>query len=379
MLIWIKAARYIRLSRRDSLANSLMRICTVVGARPQFIKAGAVSPALKAAGIQETVVHAGQHYDDGLSAIFFEELGLAAPARNLLAGSGSHAEQTGRIMRRLEAYLDDIPSFDAILVYGDTNSTLAGALVAAKANIPLAHVEAGLRSWDRSMPEEVNRIVTDCLSTLLLAPTQTAVHNLEAAGLGHATELVGDVMLDAVRHFAPRAEARAPLNQITAHASGTYALATVHRAANTDTPSRLDGIFGALGQLPWPVLLPLHPRTRARLTSIAVPTNVEVMDPIGYLSMLTLQKHARTILTDSGGIQKEAYWHGIPCITLRENTEWTETLEHGWNHCVGADPASILHATQTPPTGPRRPLGAAPDGGSASAAIARALIRNHRR
>ncbi len=353
-----------------------MRICTVVGARPQFVKAAAVSPALKSAGIQEVLIHTGQHYDAGLSQIFFDELGIPNPDRNLAVGSGSHARQTGAIMERLESFILNSPKFDAVLLYGDTNSTVAGALVAAKLHIPIAHVEAGIRSFNRTMPEEVNRVVTDCLSRWLFAPTPTAVKNLAAEGLSSGTELVGDVMLDATRMFAARARERFPLSQLTEHAPGAFALSTVHRPSNTDVPGCLADIFTAFGQLPWPILLPLHPRTKARMGTVRVPDNVEVMEPVSYLAMLTLIDNARCILTDSGGLQKEAYWLNVPCITLRIDTEWPETFGHGWNTCVGADRAAIVQAALSPPTGHQQPLGEAPGGNSASGAIAQALRRS---
>lgn len=354
-----------------------MRICTVVGARPQFVKAAAVSPALIAAGIQEVLVHTGQHYDAGLSQVFFDELGIPNPAKNLTVGSGSHAKQTGAIMERLEAFIQGEPDFDAVLLYGDTNSTLAGALVAAKLHIPIAHVEAGIRSFNRTMPEEVNRVVADCLSRWLFAPTQTAVDNLAAEGLCSGTELVGDVMLDATRMFSARARERFPLDKLTRHSSGTYALATVHRPSNTDIPGCLESIFAAFGRLSWPILLPMHPRTKNRMGTVRVPDNVEILEPVSYLAMLSLINNARCILTDSGGLQKEAYWLNVPCVTLRIDTEWPETFEHGWNTCVGADEAAIVQAAMTPPTGPQRPLGEAPDGNTASETIAKALLRTN--
>ena len=355
-----------------------MRICTVVGTRPQFVKAAAVSPTLKASGIEEVLVHTGQHYNSGLSQIFFDELGLPKPERNLAAGSGSHARQTGVIMERLESFILESPPFDAVLLYGDTNSTVAGALVAAQAHIPIAHVEAGLRSFNRAMPEEVNRVVTDCLSHWLFAPTQAAIRNLAAEGLSRGTELVGDVMLDATRMFMPRAHEQFPLGRLTRYTPGTYALATVHRPSNTDVPGCLQRIFSAFGQLPWPILLPLHPRTKARMGAVSIPSNVEIIEPVSYLAMLTLIEHAHCILTDSGGLQKEAYWLNVPCVTLRTNTEWPQTLENGWNRCVGTDEPAIVRAALTPPTPPRSPLGEAPGGGTASTAIAQALIRDHK-
>ena len=346
-----------------------------MGARPQFVKAAAVSPALNAAGIQETLVHTGQHYDASLSQVFFDELGVPSPDINLSVGSASHARQTGQIMERLEGFILKDGPFDAVLLYGDTNSTLAGALVAAKLHIPIAHIEAGIRSFNRTMPEEVNRVVTDCLSNWLFAPTETAVENLNVEGLGAGTMLVGDVMLDATRMFVKRARERFPLNSITKHAAGEYALATVHRPSNTDTKECLQAIFTAFGRLSWPILLPLHPRTRAKMQGISVPENVEIMEPVSYMTMLVLLDHARCMLTDSGGLQKEAYWLNVPCVTLRIDTEWPETFENGWNTCVGSDEDAIVQAANSRPTGPQRPLGEAPSG-TASNTIAQALVRN---
>jgi UDP-GlcNAc3NAcA epimerase len=348
-----------------------MRVCSIVGARPQFIKAAIVSRALAQAGIEEILIHTGQHYDVQLDRIFFEELGLPAPHVHLGVGSGTHAVQTGQMMIRLEAALLALqPKPDWVLVYGDTNSTLAGALVAAKLKLPLAHVEAGLRSFNRFMPEEINRVVTDHLSQLLFAPTPTAVENLRREGITQGVYLTGDVMAEAVRCYAEIARRRVPLESLTTHAPGAYYVATVHRAENTDDPSRLQGIFEGLGQLALPVILPLHPRTRARLDgTIWIPANVELREPVGYLAMLTLVQHARAVLTDSGGLQKEAIWLGIPCITLREETEWVETLEGGWNQLVGADPDRIAAAATRRPTG--KPL--LPQTESASAHIAQLL------
>ncbi len=331
-----------------------MRICSVVGARPQFIKAAMVSRALMEAGIEEVLIHTGQHYDANLNRIFFEELGLPEPQVHLGVGSGTHAEQTGLMMIRLEAALRGMhPAPDWVLVYGDTNSTLAGALVAAKLQLPLAHVEAGLRSFNRRMPEEINRVVTDHLAQLLFAPTPTAVENLRREGITRGVHLTGDVMQEAVRCYAAVARRRVPLTMLTFHDPGGYYLATVHRAENTDDPVRLQGIFEGLGRLDLPVILPLHPRTRKCLDSgLRVPPNVELRDPVGYLAMLTLVQHARAVLTDSGGLQKEAVWLGVPCITLREETEWVETLEGGWNQLAGADPERIVAAVNRRPEQP---------------------------
>lgn len=350
-----------------------MRLCTIVGARPQFVKAAVVSRALAEAGVDECLVHTGQHYDPMLSRVFFDELGIPAPAINLDVGSGTHAVQTAAIMTRLEAYLLEQSPFDAVMVYGDTNSTLAGALVAAKLHLPLAHVEAGLRSFNRQMPEEVNRLVADRLAQWLFCPTPTAVRNLHSEGIREGVWQTGDVMLDATRFFAERAAGMQPLGTLTEHLPQGYYLATVHRAKNTDDPARLAGIFAGLGRLEAPVLLPLHPRTRSRLGAITVPANVTCLEPVGYLAMLTLVQHARRVLTDSGGLQKEAFWLGVPCLTLRDETEWVETLENGWNRLVGAVPDAIAEAAYQTPDGPPHAFGAAP-GGTASAQIARIFL-----
>ncbi len=350
-----------------------MHICTLVGARPQFVKASAVSPALMNAGIKETLVHSGQHYDRLLSQVFFDELGVPAPVANLEAGSGSHATQTGEIMTRLERFIEESGPFDAIIVYGDTNTTLAGAIVAAKGNIPLAHVEAGIRSFNWMMPEEINRILTDRISEWLFAPTEIAVENLKREGLEGNTVLVGDVMLDATRMFSERAKECCPLESITIHPRGKYFLSTVHRPSNTDNKTNLQSIFDAFGQLTLPVILPLHPRTRTALSEITVPDNVEVMNPVSYLSMLTLASNAHRVLTDSGGLQKESYWFEVPCIILREETEYPETLHNSWSICTGADQDAIVHAVMREPTGPQSPLGEGPEK-LASAMIADSLL-----
>lgn len=345
-----------------------MRIVTIVGARPQFIKAAVVSHALHKAGLEEVLLHTGQHYDPQMSQVFFDELGIPEPAANLEIGSGPHGAQTGEMMRALERYLLDHPRPDWVLVYGDTNSTMAGALVAAKLHLPLAHVEAGLRSFNRRMPEEINRVVTDHVSNLLFCPTDTAVENLRREGIVQGVEKTGDVMLDATRFYADRAAVQAPLSRLTPHAPRTYHLATVHRAENTDDPVRLRRIFEAFARLEAPVLLPLHPRTRHRLADGVVPANVELRPPASYLEMLTLTRHARRVLTDSGGLQKEAVWLGTPCLTLRDETEWVETQEGGWNQVVGTDPERIVAAARQVPTAPFDPGETA-----ASARIARLL------
>lgn len=343
-----------------------LTIATIVGARPQFIKAAPVSRAIAAHNaahpdrlIHEALVHTGQHYDHEMSAIFFAELGLPDPAHHLGVGSGTHGVQTGEMLKALEPVLArERPSL--VLVYGDTNSTLAGALAAAKLHVPVAHVEAGLRSFNRRMPEEVNRVVTDHLSTWLFCPSEQAVRNLSREGIDRHVYLVGDVMYDVVRWHLRRAPSGEALERLRL-SPGSYALVTVHRAENTDDPARLRAIFAALGSLATDgmrVVLPLHPRTRHALeTSGIIPAGVETIPPASHEQMLTLQANARVILTDSGGVQKEAYWLGVPCVTLREETEWVETLAEGWNVLAGSDPARILDAARRePPAGKRPPL-----------------------
>ena len=329
-----------------------MTILTIVGARPQFIKAAPVSRAFQKAGLPEYLVHTGQHYDPNMSQIFFDELGIPQPQINLGIGSASHGRQTGEMLIQLEALMMEIQP-DWVLVYGDTNSTLAGALAAVKLHIPVAHVEAGLRSYNRSMPEEHNRVLTDHSSDLLFCPTQTAVDNLAQEGIRQGVFLTGDVMYDAVIHFAARAQSQSSiLDRLNLHAKG-YLLATVHRPANTDNPHRLYAILDTLRQMDEPVILPLHPRTRDKMRtygwnpSTFAGGNLRIIEPVGYLDMLMLEQHARLILTDSGGIQKEAYFFSVPCITLREETEWIETVAAGWNILVGADTKRIQHLIQT--------------------------------
>jgi len=328
-----------------------MKILSIVGARPQFVKMAVISRAVESAGdsaIKHLVVHTGQHYDAQMSDIFFEDFGLRAPEYELGVGSGSHGEQTGEMLKRLEPVLaEERP--DWVVLYGDTNSTLAGAVVAAKLGQRLAHVEAGLRSFNRRMPEELNRIVADHLSDLLLCPTPVAIENLRKEGLCHRAVLTGDVMFDAALLFRDRAEKHGgPLAE--AWRRGAFALATVHRAENTDDPDRLRSIFTGLeciAESVCPVVLPLHPRTRKCLSEIGwSPRAVHVIPPCSYLDMILLEGRARFILTDSGGVQKEAYFVKVPCITLRGETEWSETLENNCNTLVGADPEKMLHAAE---------------------------------
>jgi UDP-GlcNAc3NAcA epimerase len=321
-----------------------VRILSVVGNRPQFIKSAPLSLALRNAGIDEVVLHTGQHYDDELSDVFFRELELGPPRYWLEAGSGSHAEQTARMLPGIErAVLDEEP--DLVLVYGDTNSTLAGALAAAKVLVPVAHVEAGLRSFDPTMPEEVNRIVVDRLSALLFCPTDVAVRNLEREGVAKGVHEVGDVMYDANVRLAPLAREHSQALGQARVEPGRYLVLTLHREANT-RPGPLAAIAAALERIGEPVVFPQHPRTSAALAAagISMDAHVRTLPPVGYLDFAALASQARLVLTDSGGVQKEAYWYGVPCVTLRTTTEWVETVETGWNRLVGADPDRIVAA-----------------------------------
>ena len=341
-----------------------MKFLTVVGARPQFIKAAAFSRIARQRHT-EILVHTGQHYDTQLSDVFFAELALPRPDYHLGVGSGSHGVQTAQMLERIEPVIaSERP--DRVVIYGDTNSTLAGALAAAKLGVPIAHVEAGLRSYVRDMPEEDNRVVADRLSTYLFAPTSTAVDNLAREGIVAGVTLTGDIMYDALLQHAPIAAEKSSIVRDLGLTPGGYVLATVHRAANTDDPVRLADIIDAFALLHEPVILPMHPRTRAALmgTDIEVEPPVRVIEPVGYLDMLALEQAARTVLTDSGGVQKEAYLLGVPCVTLRDETEWSETLDGGWNVLAGSDTERILAAALRP-----RPEGApAPAFGSGHAA-----------
>ena len=352
-----------------------MQVCTLVGARPQFVKAAAVGRSLKTASIRETLVHSGQHYDELMSQIFFDELGVDPPVSNLFVGSGSHAKQTAEIMIRFEELLEEWGPFDAMIVYGDTNTTLAGALVASKRNIPIAHIEAGLRSFNWHMPEEINRILTDRVSRWLFAPTQIAVQNLQKEGLSKDTLFVGDVMLDTTRLFSERAKKMKPLESMIDYSPKEYILATIHRPSNTDVRDNLRNIFNAFAMISLPIILPLHPRTKVALTGISIPNNVKILHPASYLSMLVLILNAYRVVTDSGGLQKEAYWLGVPCVTLREETEYPETLINGWNICTGANTNLIVQAINHQQSGVQNQFGQAPNGGSASEMIANNLIK----
>ncbi|HKV86514.1 MAG TPA: UDP-N-acetylglucosamine 2-epimerase (non-hydrolyzing) [Candidatus Dormibacteraeota bacterium] len=334
-----------------------MRVLTVVGARPQFIKAAPISRILRERN-DEFLVHTGQHYDEAMSDLFFRQLGIPAPNVNLEVGSGPHGAQTGAMLPGIESVaLDYRP--DWVLVYGDTNSTLAGALVAAKLHIPVAHVEAGLRSYDRRMPEEINRVVADHLSSLLLCPTQVSVANLAREGIAGGVRMVGDVMFDAFEQNLEIARRGTRiLEDLQIHAGG-YQLLTVHRAENVDHPEPLQAILRGLERSGKRCVFPVHPRTRAAMREAAIKPGPSVLlvDPVGYLEMLVLEENAEAIVTDSGGVQKEAYFAGRPCVTLRTTTEWPETVEAGWNVLVGTDPERIAQAMRGfRPDGPRPSL-----------------------
>ena len=321
-----------------------MKVLTVVGARPQFIKAWPVGEALQRSGIHEVLLHTGQHYDASMSDNFFTDFKMRRPDIELQAGSGTHGEQTARMLEGIErAILELRPDFS--LLYGDTNSTLAGALATAKLHVPVAHVEAGLRSFNRRMPEELNRILTDHASSLLFCPTETAVANLAREGITRGVFLVGDVMLDALRSAVPVALRESNVLGRLGLKENSYYLATMHRAENVDNPARLQSIWDALESLSAPVLVPVHPRTKSRLSTIRVRTsNVLLTEPCGYFDMVRLMIGAKAVLTDSGGMQKEACWLGRPCVTMRDETEWTETVMEGRNSLVGADTSKIIKA-----------------------------------
>jgi UDP-N-acetylglucosamine 2-epimerase (non-hydrolysing)/UDP-GlcNAc3NAcA epimerase len=330
-----------------------MKVLTVIGNRPQFIKAAAVSPALREQH-EELLVHTGQHFDDQLSAVFFSELGLPAPDEQLGVALGSTTSQTARMLTALEPVIERAAP-DLVLVYGDTSSTLAGALAAAQAHVPVVHVEAGMRSFDRSMPEELNRVLVDHASQLLLCSTEVAMANLHHEAASGRSELVGDVMVDMALHAQPRAWERADLVGARGLEPGAYLLATAHRAGNVDDPDRLAALVALLTSMPLPVLLPLHPRTEARLIATGLlatlrdAAEVHVIGPVGYFEMTALLVHARAALTDSGGLQKEAYLAGVPCVTMRSATEWTETVEAGWNVLVDLDADDARAALEREP------------------------------
>ena len=327
-----------------------MKIVTVIGARPQFIKACMLSKSFNQdPSIQEILVHTGQHYDSNMSDIFFQQLKMSKPNYNLNVGSGTHAEQTGSMLIKLESiYIKEKP--DAVLVYGDTNSTLAASIAASKLHIPIIHVESGLRSFNRNMPEEINRIVTDHLSTLLFCPSQEAADQLNNESIQNGVHVTGDIMYDAVLHYRVEAINYSTLLERNQLSSGQYYAATIHRAENTDHPTRLTSIIKAFSQLDLPVIMPLHPRTKKMLADLHLlnlgkKSNLQFISPVDYFDMLSLMSQAKAILTDSGGVQKEAYMLKVPCITLRDETEWTDTVRAKWNQLVSANNSSAIIKT----------------------------------
>lgn len=354
-----------------------MKLLTIVGARPQFIKAATVSRqvALRK-DVSEIIVHTGQHYDANMSDVFFEELAIPSPRYHLGIGGTSHGAMTGRMLEAIEAVLlKERP--DRVLVYGDTNSTLAGALAAVKLHIPVAHVEAGLRSFNRRMPEEINRILTDHASDMLFVPTRAAFENLLLEGFHEeCLHLVGDVMYDAALFYKERAYPPAWFRE-SGIKEGSFVLATLHRAENTDDPVRLGAILSGLGACGRPVILPLHPRTQMRLAQfgIDVSSNVRIFGPVGYLEMVWLEANAALIATDSGGVQKEAFFHGKPCITLRDETEWMELVKSGWNVLTGADTRAIAQAIRDAREPESRPQFYG--GGEAAKCLIQSIVLKH--
>lgn len=333
-----------------------MRTVSIVGARPQFVKAAILSRAIRQY-CREILVHTGQHYDVGMSDVFFQELDIPAPDYYLEVGSGTHGQQTGRMLEKIEeVLLTTKPNW--VLVYGDTNSTLAGALAASKLNIPVAHVEAGLRSFNRIMPEEINRVMTDHISHLLFCPSATATVNLRNEGITSGVHMVGDVMADVLVKALEKAKPRGIRLARFGVQPGCYLLATVHRAENTDDPNRIKAILAALNSSPEDVIFPLHPRTAQRIAGMGFTPGprLHLVPPVGYLDMVCLVEGARMLLTDSGGAQKESYWLGTPCLTLRDETEWVETVDVGWNMLVGAHEERICEAVHSFVPPPARPL-----------------------
>ena len=363
-----------------------MRVLTVIGNRPQFVKAAAVSDRLRA-GAREVLVHTGQHYDDELSRVFFDELQLPRPDHHLDLGGGTNTGQTARMLAALEPLIaEERP--DVLLVYGDTNSTLAGALAGAQLGVPVAHVEAGMRSYDRTMPEELNRVLADHASSLLLCSSERAAETLRGEQVAGEVVVVGDVMVDVAQLLAPRARERTEALAAAGVEPGGYLLATAHRPGNVDDPARLALLVELLLAVPGPVVLPVHPRTRARLDAAGLgerlAAGVRLVAPLGYLDFTALLLHSRGVLTDSGGVQKEAYLAGVPCVTLRSTTEWTETIEAGWNTLVDLDAGGRGRRPRASPSGRataavrRRPRGRARRGGAARPLESRACRNSPR-
>jgi len=328
-----------------------MKILTIIGARPQFIKAASLSRYLKKMpdiDVKEIILHTGQHYDSNMSEEFFSELDIPTPDYNLQVGSDTPARQTAKMMMGIEdIVLKEWPDF--ILIYGDTNSTIAGALVGAKLHIPIAHVEAGLRSYDQEMPEEINRLVSDAISTILFCPTQTAVNNLKREGITKGVYTVGDIMFETYLYYKDKAQKNSKISNKLNLKPKEFILCTIHRASNTDNIENLKNIFIGLINSKEIIILPLHPRTKEKINQNEslkkyIGQNIRIIDPIGYFDMIHLEANAKKIVTDSGGVQKEAYFNKVPCITLRENTEWVETIEEGVNKLVGVNPKKIKEA-----------------------------------
>ena len=313
-----------------------MKLVTIIGARPQFVKASVISKALRDAGHTEILVNTGQHYDDNMARIFFEEMGIPKPDYDLGVGSGTHASQTASTLVGIEKILF-IEKPDFIIVFGDTNATVAGALAAAKCHIKIVHIEAGLRSYNRKMPEEINRVVTDVLSDLLFVPTQVAVDNLNREGITSGIYIVGDVMVDALITYTKIAEKKSHVLKELSLEKEKFLLMTIHRPSNADSDERLLSILKEVSRIDLPVIFPVHPRSRTRVEKLISQTdgNIRIIDPVGYLDMMMLEKYASIVITDSGGVQKEAYLHKTPCLTVRGETEWVETVRDGWNYIVG--------------------------------------------
>lgn len=343
-----------------------MNIALIVGARPQFIKAAPLWERLRTeADTKTSLIHSGQHFDENMSGVFFRELELPQPDFNLAIHSGSHGQMTGRMLEAIEGCLTKLKP-DAVVVFGDTNTTLAGTLAAVKLQVPVAHVEAGLRSWNRSMPEEVNRVLVDHCSRWLFCPSGQAVDNLSAEGVRSGVHQVGDIMFDAVRRFGALARDRRETLDRFGLQPGAYFVLTVHRAYNTENPNILRGILKAAKLLELPILFPVHPRTRPLLNVVLpLPSNLHLCDPLGYLDMLGVLAQAKCVLTDSGGLQKEAYFLGVPCATIRPETEWVETVSAGWNIVAGTDTQGIVDAVNRVLTAERRPVDVFGDGHSA--------------
>lgn len=325
-------------------------ILTIVGARPQFIKAAVVSKAFSQYGLKEEIIHTGQHYDHQMSTVFWEELDLPVPSVNLNVGSGNHGAQTGVMLQKIEEYILNLNQMpDALLIYGDTNSTIAGALAASKLHVPVVHVEAGLRSFNRYMPEEINRVVTDHVSSLLFCSSEEGINQLAKEGIKKNVYNVGDVMQDALLTFSEIADKKFNIDDVLPFSKREYYLATIHRPSNTDSPENLNAILEAFSEIDKKIVWPVHPRNKNKLNSLEIPENLHLIEPVSYFKMMILLRNSSKVITDSGGLQKEAYWMKKPCITIREETEWTETLVGNWNQLTGPNKEKILSALNISP------------------------------